>query len=131
MTNFLKFSYWFESLPTPFLPWVLRFLLTSFIGLVVLGVILHLLARQRRENRMWREGIARLAAVLFQTGLLGLLLAWFTEDQVPFFGYRFWFAVLLVATVVRLVYVLKRILKDIPAKMAETAESERIKKYLP
>ena len=52
MTNFLKFSYWFESLPTPFLPWVLRFLLTSFIGLVVLGVILHLLARQRRENRV-------------------------------------------------------------------------------
>jgi heme A synthase len=131
MSNFLQFSYWFESLPTPFLPWVLRFLLTAFIGLVILGVVLHLLARSRRENRMWREGVARLAAVLFQTGLIGLLLAWFTEDQVPFFGYRFWFAVLAVATLVRLALVLKRMLKDIPNKMAETAEKDRIKKYLP
>lgn len=131
MSNILLLSYWFESLPTPFLPWVLRFLLTVFIGMIVVGVVLHLLARRHREHRMWREGVARLAAVLFQSGLVGLLLAWFTEDQVPFFGMRFWFAVLAIVTVVRLALVLKKILKDIPAKLAATAETDRIKKYLP
>jgi ABC-type transport system involved in cytochrome c biogenesis permease subunit len=130
MSNLLTTAYWFESLPTPFITPVLQFLLTMFIGMVVLGFVLHLLARQRRANRMWREGVARLAAVLFQSGIVGLLLAWFAEDQVPFFGIRFWLAVLAVVTIVRLALVLKRMLKDIPAKMAQTAESDRIKKYL-
>lgn len=129
--NFFRLSYWFESLPTPFMPWVLQVVVITFVALTVVGVVLHLIVRRRREHRMWREGIGPLAAIIFQTGVIGLLLTWFTQDQIQFFGVRFWFLVLAVWMAVRLVYALKRIFKDIPAKMAERDEQDRIQKYLP
>src|SRR5258708_5186027 len=105
MSNFLTLSYWFSSIPVPFLTWAFWLLIVKFSVFVLIGVVLHLIARMKRDDLYWREGVARLAAILFQTGLIGLALVWFTQQQVGFFGARAWFLLLAAVFVVRVAFV--------------------------
>lgn len=131
MQNFLKLSYWIESLPTPFLPWALNAVLALFGAMIVVGIALYIMARKRKESVYWRDGLAHLAPALFQTGILGLLIVWCVEQQASFFGMRVWFLVLAAWFLVRVALVARRMMKILPAKAKEEAEKARIKKYLP
>ena len=131
MTNLLTLPYWFAQLPFPFIPVVFYGLLAIFGIFVIVGVVLNLVAKRKHASLYWRDGYAFIAANLFQTGLVGLVLVWLTEEQVGFFGMRFWFPVLAVAFLVRLAFTVKRMVKDLPPKAAAFAEHARIEKYLP
>lgn len=130
--NFLKLSYWFESsLPTPFIPEAFKVLIGIFAGFVVLGVALHIIARSKKENLYWRDGIAHLAVAIFQTGIIGAILVAVVQEQIQFFGMRVWLLVLAVWFLVRVILVVRKMLTVLPKQAAVVAERARINKYLP
>ena len=128
---FLNVSYWIAQLPTPFMGTYLEIVLIAFGALVALGIALWFIARAKKDNLYWRDGIAHFAVALFQTGLLALLLVWFTQEQIQFFGMRVWFLVLALSLIVRVVLIARKMMKVIPVKVAAGAEKARIARYLP
>ena len=131
MQNLLTVSYWFAQLPQPFVPWIHAALLAKFALMVVIGFVIYLIARKKRESLYWRDGIARFSPVLVQTGIIGLILVWIADQQIQFFGMRIWLAVLGVWFIIRIVLVILHIVKKLPKRAAEEAEKARLKKYLP
>ena len=131
MKNLLTLGYWFALLPAPFLRSIVILLLAVFGGMVAASIILRFIAAKHADNMYWARGGRKFARLFQWIGALGLLCVWMGNEQVYFFGARFWLLGLALIFGVWLAFLLKYVLKTIPKRAAEFAEKARIEKYLP
>ncbi len=131
MKNLLTYGFWFSLLPEPFIRPMLILLVAIFGVMVALSIALRIIASKKKGDMYWAKGGAKFAGLFQWTGVIGLILVWLGEEQIYFFGARFWFLVLGLVFLIWLAAVLKYVLKTIPKRAAEFAERARIEKYLP
>jgi hypothetical protein len=131
MPPVFSLSYWFAMLPTPFTSFASAVLYGFFGLLVAVGLVVRALGAKRQGILAWDKGAPRVTRLCLIMGILGLLLIWFGNQQVYFFGARFWLLVWLAAFVPWALSIVKYLLVVVPEKAADYAERARIEKWLP
>jgi len=129
MGNFLTLNFWFNLRPGVFSG--LSFKIVS--GLVISSVILAILAaigKKRWAKSLYAALWSNFYYLFLTNAVVGLILAFFNYEMVPFLSARFWFLLWGAGLVVWLIFIGKIITK-IPQKRAQLEKEKEFKKYLP
>jgi uncharacterized membrane protein len=129
---FLDYKYWINMHPVPLGPSLVSGFLVFFSWFLAAGFVLWLVARYYRRADNLKYGIFhRFAQLMFNVGVVGLLILFFAYEQAPFLSMRLWFLILMAYLLVRLTLLIVYIIRDYPQRKAALAERERINRYLP
>ncbi|MBU1348533.1 hypothetical protein KJ781_00475 [Patescibacteria group bacterium] len=127
----LQLSYWFDSLPPPFLPVIDRSLLAVFGILLVAGIIARIVASRHGWEKMTKRLVARSGGMLTTLGAFGLVLYALSYERVPVLssrlGYLLWVGLL--GWYVWKTYRFIRV--EIPSVQKRREEREQLEKWLP
>lgn len=124
-------SFWFARDPAPLLTINARLLFGVFALLFVLGVVVRVVARRRKEDRLVTETFRRIGQLGVTMGLLGLLLFFFAYQEIPFLGMRVWFLLWGIGLLVWVGMVVRYATKIVPAERRRLSERTERNKYLP
>jgi ABC-type transport system involved in multi-copper enzyme maturation permease subunit len=114
-----------------FIGWVSIFFLVVFTALVILGIIAKVYAVKSNLEKLLRRAVQRAGSLLLTMGLVGLLIYFFTFENVPILSMRVWLLVLLASGIAWAWSIYRYVKVEIPAKREMHAERERLNKWLP
>ena len=124
-------AFWFDRDPAPLIPANARLLFAAFALLFVLGVIVRVVGTRRKEDRFVTETFRRIGRLCVTMGLVGLVLYFFTYQEIPLLGMRAWFLVWGIALLVWVWTIVRYATNVVPAERQRlTGRTER-DKYLP
>ena len=129
---FLDYKYWLNVHPVALGPDLVNGILSFFAWFVIAAVVLRLAARGIKKTQPRTAQLLRkFAGPLFVTGILGLLLLFFTYEQAPVLGMRLWFLLLATYFLFLIGRVVTFAVIDFPQLRREDAERARLMKYMP
>jgi len=129
---FLDYHYWLNPSPVPLGPSLAGGILVFFAWFLIAALALYLVNHgMKKDNSLKAENLKRIAHLLSTTGFLGLIFLFFSYEQLPFLGMRFWFFLLFILFIAWLIRIIIYIVRDYPKKKAEKEERSRLEKYLP
>lgn len=129
---FLDIKYWFNVRPVPLGPSLVGGIFAFFGWFIIVTIILRVVAYGLKRQDPIKAGIfRRIASLLATTGLLGLMFLFFSYEQLPFLGMRFWFLFLFLGFTAWLLRIALYVVRDYPALKHERAEQQRLRRYLP
>ena len=124
-------AFWFSPEVLNVESWGGRIILMVFVILFLAGLVLRVMAKQKKEDRHLSLILKKVVSFLVTMGLLGLILYFFSFENVRVLGSRFWYVFWMIGFVVWLVFIISFIKKDIPAMKAAIIEAKEKEKYLP
>jgi len=127
----LTLHYWFAITPQPFAPLFGRILLVTFVALIVLGIVAHLVRLRGRSDKLIRRVLGRSGTTLITAGLIGFLLFAFDFEGVPILTMRVLYLVLGVWFAWSFWRIFRFATKDIPAIREREARHHAFTKWLP
>lgn len=128
----LNAEYWFNPRPVPLGPSLVGGIFAFFGWFVITAIVLMLIARGFKHRDTLKADIAsRFSRLLSTSGLLGLTFLFFSYEQIPLLGMRFWFLFLFFTFMIWLGRIAVFIVKDYPARRRQVAERRRFERYLP
>lgn len=132
LAPFVDYKYWLNLHPVALGPDLVTGLLSFFAWFVIAAVVLRVVARflKKKQPRV-AQLLRRFAGPLVVTGILGLLLLFFTYEQAPVLGMRLWFLILGVYFLYLIGRVVAFAVIEFPQLRREDAERARLQKYLP
>lgn len=130
---FLDYRYWLNPYPVPLGPSLVAQILSFFAFFIVATAALMVVAHvYRKKDELLADLLRRFASLLGWTGGLGLLFLFFTYEQSPLLGMRFWFLGITGMFFVWLVRVVIYAVKEFPTKKrAETILKRDFERWLP
>ncbi len=129
---FLDIKYWFNARPVPLGPSLVGGIFAFFGWFMIATIILRVIAYGLKRQDSLKSGIfRRIASLLATTGLLGLMFLFFSYEQLPFLGMRFWFLFLFLGFTAWLLRIAMYVVRDYPSLKNERAEQQRLRRYLP
>ena len=108
-----------------------KILLVVFLAFCFFGVVCRIVTIHRTKDRYTKWMGKRLAVLLFTMGFLGIVLYFFSYEQIRFFGGRFWYPLWGIGTVVWAAFLIKFFVKDIPRIRDQQAKEHAKMKYFP
>src|SRR3989338_157076 len=85
-------SFWFDTTPPPLSAGADRLLFGLFGVVLILGVIVRLVAKHHsKDDKHLLRGFKRAGTMFLTMGVVGLVLFFFSFEQIIFFGARFWY----------------------------------------
>jgi len=131
MSSFFQPSYWF-TLQAPEVGGVLGTIVFGvFIAFFVLGIIGRIVVDRRGQDRYKKEIASRISTLLVTMGLLGSVLFFFSFEGIQLFGARFWYPVWIITSLVWVLYLVRYVRRDLPAKRLREQHLREQSKYLP
>ncbi|MFA5000047.1 MAG: hypothetical protein WC545_01675 [Patescibacteria group bacterium] len=127
MNNLLTLAYWFNLRPGALIPAGQRIFIAGLVILIAASIIIAIF---KKRGGIYRGFLNRLYVFSVSNAVLGLIFLFFTREEIPFLSARFWLLLWLVAMIVWLILILKK-LKAIPAQRQKLEEERERKKYLP
>ena len=127
MKNLLTLNYWFNLRPEAFLPLAQKCFSGAMIVLAIAAVIILIM---KKRAKIYRGFLKRLYAFCLINVIIGLILAFFNYETVPFFSARFWIGLWALIMLIWIIFILKS-LKKIPARKKQLKEEAELKKYIP
>lgn len=127
----LTTHFWFQNTPPPLLPSNERLLFAVFAVLLILGAIIRMVGSHRKEDRHVTEMFSRFGRLCVTIGLLGLLFFFFTYEQIPLLGSRFWFLALGLLAIIWFAMIVHYVVKVVPVERSHEAAQKEKEKYLP
>lgn len=132
LAPFVDYKYWLNLHPVALGPDLVTGLLSFFAWFVVAAVALRVAARFLKKKQLRVSQLLRkFAGPLFVTGILGLLLLFFTYEQAPVLGMRMWFLFLGIYFLFLIGRVVTYAVLEFPRLRREDAEKARLQKYMP
>jgi hypothetical protein len=127
MLNLLTLKYWFNLNPEAFSS-IANIIIFSFLSLLLIGTILFFVLRNRKG--IYRILFSKLYNFCFINLIVGLLLFFFSWQQISFLSARFWYMLWLIVFVVWFIEIIKKSgkISDLREKRQKRKEFE---KYLP
>lgn len=129
MGNFLTWDFWFGARPGVFIDFSFKIILGFTFLLIVLSVISGII-KKKRSKSLYLSLWSSLYVFFLTDAIIGLLLAFFNYEMVPFLSSRFWFALWAVSMLVWLFFIYKIAIK-IPGKRQQLEKEKEFKKYIP
>lgn len=128
---FLQPNYWFDLTPAPLSSITIYFLLGFFVASVLAGWVIRFFQKRRSRDRFVQKVFQSIIRLLMTTGGLGLVLLFFSFEQVRFFGARFWYPLWLIGSLVWLFFILRRYFTVAPKERVKEELRRQKEKYLP
>lgn len=128
----LTLQFWFDKKPPVMMPVFQQSFFYFFGALVVLSLIITVLIRPKKKTDPWvAKGFQKVSSWCLTMGIAGLIIFFFSFEQVPFLSMRFWYIVWLIAAVAWLVWVVRFFVKVVPAEKAKIRQKKELEKYIP
>ncbi len=128
---FLDYKYWLNLHPVALGPDLVTGILSFFAWFIVAAVILWLAARSLKKKQPRYGQLARkFASPLFGAGVMGMLLLFFSYEQVPVLGMRLWFLLLCLYFLFEIGRLANYVVIDFPHLRHEDMERARLMKYM-
>lgn len=127
--NFLTFKYWFNMNPGALIPWAQKGLI--FFILMLFGLAVYVKYFEVNNIlKLPKFALKKLFSFFIANGIIGLVLLFFTYQQITLFSSRFWFIAWVVSMALYLYFLDKKIKSNTDKKAQYKKEDER-KKYIP
>lgn len=131
MSSLFQPTYWLTLQPPEVGGLAGNILFGVFVAFLVLGIIGRIVVDRRGDDRYKREIGSRISSLLITMGVLGIILYFFSFEEVQLFGARFWYPFWILATLVWGFFILRFVQRDVPAKRAREEALKAQGKYLP
>jgi hypothetical protein len=129
---FLDYRYWLNPHPVPLGSSLVGAIFAFFGWFIIATVALRVVAYSLRlKDALKADVFTRFASLLSWTGIIGLVLLFFSYEQIPLLGMRLWFLALFLAFVVWLLRIALYVVRDYPKLRQTQTERARFEKYLP
>jgi hypothetical protein len=129
---FLDYRYWLNPHPVPLGSSLVGAIFAFFGWFIIATVALRIVAYTlRTKDALKADVFKRFAKLMSWTGVIGLVLLFFSYEQIPLLGMRLWFLVLFVIFAAWLLRIALYVVRDYPALRSTQAERTRFEKYLP
>lgn len=102
-----------------------------FVAFFILGIVGRIVVDRKGNDRYKKEVGSRISSLLITMGLLGIILFFFSFEEVQLFGARFWYPLWIIATLVWVFFLVRFVQRDVPAKRAREESLKAQGKYLP
>lgn len=129
MGNFLTWEFWFGVRPGAFIDSSFKIILGFIFLLIILSIISGII-KKKWSKSLYSSFWSSLYAFFLTNVIIGLLLAFFNYEMVPFLSSRFWFALWAVSILVWLFFIYKIAIK-IPGKRQQLEKEKEFKRYIP
>jgi hypothetical protein len=125
-------SYWLTiQPPVDVLSGVGRFVFGLFVILFILGIAIRVVSKHREHDAYVEEAFGRAGTMLIVMGLIGAVLYFFSFEQVPLLGARFWYLIWGLGFVFWAGWIVRYVKVVIPEMKAAAKEQHKQDKYLP
>lgn len=91
MANLFDLNFWFRLQPIALSPSFSRAFFIAFAALIVFGAVATMVARKRKEDMFLVRIYRKISTMLTAMGWLGMLLLFFSYEELYLLGARFWF----------------------------------------
>lgn len=130
-STFLRPNYWFDLTPAP-LGLVTEYVfLAIFVLSVLIGLVVRFMKKRRINDRFVLRAFQSFSRMLITMGGLGLLLLFFSFEQIRLLGSRFWYPLWLIGLSVWLFLILRRYFTVAPKERVREELRRQKEKYLP
>ena len=102
-----------------------------FVAFFILGISGRIVVDRRGGDRYKREIGSRISTLLVTMGLLGVIIFFFSFEEIQLLGARFWYPVWIITTLVWTFFLIRYIKRVVPAKRAHEEQLREQGKYLP
>lgn len=127
MSKLLVLNYWFNLRPEALSSLAIILLLLFYLILAIIYIISFLYLRKKG---LYLKIFKRSSSFSMTNLIIGIVLLFFSYEEVPFLSARFWFILWLSEMIIWIVFIFRNML-EIP-KLKERLEKEReYKKYIP
>lgn len=99
--------------------------------MLILGAIIRMVATRRTEDRHVTATFNRVGRMGVTMGIIGLIIYFFTYQEIPFLGSRFWYLFWGVGCVIWIMSIVHYVKKIIPEERQREVELFERSKYLP
>ncbi|MCX6784701.1 MAG: hypothetical protein NTV81_02050 [Candidatus Komeilibacteria bacterium] len=131
LPSLLTIGYWFSLFTDPFSRFFYWFLLILYlVFLVGAAAAGRQVIKLRDQDKFLKLAFQKVATFGYSFSLVGLLLLFFRQQQVQFFGMRIWAWTWWLVCLVWLVFIAKFLFIEFPRLKAERAKREQFRKYL-
>ncbi len=131
MSSLLQPMYWLTLQPPEVGGLLGSIVFGFFVAIFILGIIGRMVVDRKGSARYKKEIGNRISTLLVVMGLLGVLLYFFSFEEIQLFGARFWYPVWIVVTAVWVFFLVRYVKRDVPAKRAREQHLREQGKYLP
>jgi len=131
MSALLNLSFWFNLSPDPLMPGSFRFLELVFCALILFGVVAKIVSVVKKSDYLFAVGAKKLVSPFFWMGVLGLILLVLDYERVTFFNSRFWYLLWALGFIVWMVFVMKKLIHDLPERKKIIDDRKKLEKWLP
>jgi hypothetical protein len=127
MKNLLSTHFWFNNQPGPLLPSSSKIFIALIIILFVLAATAYFI---KSKGGFYRQLYGKLGSFIISNGLIGLVLFFFSAEQIPLLSARFWLLLWVIGALTWFFFIV-RYAKSLPKKKKELEKEREFEKYIP
>ncbi|MBI5793738.1 hypothetical protein HZA87_01450 [Candidatus Uhrbacteria bacterium] len=131
MSAFLQPTYWLTMNPPEVGGLLGSVTFVVFVFVFILGIVGHLVADRRGSDRFMREVGHKIATLFVVMGLLGVLLFFFSFEEIRLFGARFWYLVWAIGLLMWVFLIFRYVKWTVPTMRERETLRHANQKYLP
>ncbi len=131
MSNIFSLDFWFRLHPISLSPTFSRAFFVLFALFIIFGSIATMVARKRKEDMFLMRIYRKIAAMLTTMGWVGMMILFFSYEELYLLGARFWFLIWglgVLAWIGSIVYYAK---VHVPREREQYQSKVSANKYLP
>lgn len=129
--SFFSPLYWFTTEPPEVGGLLGTIVFIVFLACLVLGIVSRISADRRKDDRYIREIGQRLSFFLTSMGIIGVILFFFSYENIHLFGSRFWYPVWMIAFFAWGYMIFRYIREEVPEMRKRDHARKARNKYLP
>ncbi|MFH1712047.1 MAG: hypothetical protein ABH846_02305 [Patescibacteria group bacterium] len=123
-------EFWFALQPSTLTPTFERAFFLFFGLMVIIGAVARIMARHKKDDRLLLQVYRQIGRMFLTMGVLGMMIFFFTFEEIYFFGARFWFIAWGIGLIVWIAMIVSHA-KKIPQMREEYSRAKEGDKYLP
>jgi len=108
-----------------------KMLFGFFVLVLLFGVVARIVALHRTEDRYLKQIGGKLAMMCTTMGFLGIVLFFFSFENIRLFGGRFWYPIWAIGLLVWIVTLVRFIQKEVPHMRERDQKRKDQMKYMP
>ena len=132
MNSLFTLSFWFQRIPPELTPFFEKGFFGLFVLLLIGGAVVRIIANHKQREQYVEAIFGRIGNMILTMGILGLLWFFFTYEQIPLLGARFWFLIWLASLLAWVAWILIFAYRKVPElRQADHDRKERMKYFPP
>ena len=108
-----------------------KFIFGAFLLCFIFGIVCRIVMVYQSHDRYLKLVGNKVIPFFVMMGILGMVLFFFSFENIQLFGARFWYPVWLIAFVVWAIRIVRFVMRDVPEKRERDLKQHAKSKYIP